>query len=113
MNEHDPKRVAKVARKAMDNMALEGQLTDEQFALVVSDVEGLNQEALPDELIYRIGLLLGIYSDLINLFPLPDRVAGFIRKPHPRLNNRSVLECLCSSSVADLIQVKQVLGSYL
>ena len=108
----DPKRVALVARKALKNMMNEWQLTESELALVVSDVEGLNQEELSEELLHRIGLLLGIYSDLVNLFPIPDRVAGFIRKTHPRLDNRSVLECLCSPNLDDLIKVKQVLGGY-
>ena len=108
----DPKRVALVARKALKNMMNEWQLTESELALVVSDVEGLNQEELSEELLHRIGLLLGIYSDLVNLFPIPDRVAGFIRKTHPRLDNLSVLECLCSPNLDDLIKVKQVLGGY-
>ena len=108
----DPKRVALVAKKALKNMTSEWQLTERELALVVSDVEGLTQEELSEELLHRIGLLLGIYSDLVNLFPIPDRVAGFIRKPHPRLHSRSVLECLCSPNIDDLIQVKQVLGGY-
>ena len=108
----DPKRVALVARKALKNMTSEWQLTESELALVVSDVGGLNQEELSEELLHRIGLLLGIYSDLVNLFPFPDRVAEFIRKPHPRLHNHSVLECLCSPNLDDLIHVKQVLGGY-
>ncbi len=61
----------------------------------------------------RLSYLLGIYSALQMLLPIPERAHEWLRKPNatPFLGGRSAMDRMLAGQVADLFVVRQYLDA--
>jgi len=115
---YSPAKIASVCSELTHAFASEWQLTvDELRALLGPDVDlGALLDAsidVPDAVLYRLGLLVGIDRAACSLLPDRQRATAFLRKPNAALNGKSVLSIMLQGSIEDIESVHRFLNARL
>lgn len=111
-------KVASVCGELVGALASEWELTDDELSILLgpdANVDALLAEptSVPDTVIDRIGLLIGIDRAACTLLPIRDRATAFLRKPNTELNGKSAMSIMLRGSVEDIETVHRFLNAKL
>lgn len=110
--------VASVCGKLVDALASDWNLTHEELCVLLgpdADVDALLTEPtlVPDTVVYRLGLLMGIDHAACVLLPIRKRATDYLRKPNAELGGKSAMSLMLRGSEKDLVEVHRFLSARL
>jgi hypothetical protein len=106
------------ALKVFSGLAEAWKLSEQEQANLLGLSHRLDAKQVPEvssETVQRISYMLGIFSAINTLLPIPERADAWMRAPNaaPPFFGRSALEFMVTGDVSDLQLVRKYLDSQL